>query len=78
VGHTGAAQSLYQSLFDDAFLNIQGQLAATLLGSTPANAVGKTTDILNFLNLNPLTLFRDGSGTVVRTLLHNTHVFYFV
>ena len=32
----------------------------------------------NLLSLDPLTLLRDWSRTVVRTLLYNTHVFYFV
>ena len=77
VGHTGAAQSLDQSFFNDALLDIQGQLAAALLRSTPADAVGKTADILNFLDLHPLTLFGDGSGAVISTLGHGAHMLYF-
>ena len=77
VGHAGAAQSLNQSLFNDALLHVQGQLAAALLGSTPADTVGKTADVLDFLSLYPLTLFGDGSGAVVGTLGHGAHMLYF-
>jgi hypothetical protein len=77
VGHTGAAQGFHQSFFDDTLLNVQGQLAATLLGSAPANAVGKTADIADLLDLHPLTLFGDGSRAVVSTFAYGAHVLYF-
>jgi hypothetical protein len=39
--------------------------------------VGETADILNFLDLHPLALFRDGSGAVIGTLGHGAHMLYF-
>ena len=77
VSHTGAAQGLYQSFFDDAFLDIQGQLAGTLLRCAPAHTVGETADVLNLLCLDPLALFGNGSRTVVSTLTNGAHMLYF-
>ena len=77
VGHAGAADGLHQSFLNHTLLDIQGQLAGTLLRSTPADAVGETTDILNFLDLNPLALFGNWSGAVVGTLGHGAHMLYF-
>jgi hypothetical protein len=77
VGHTGAAQGLDQSFFDDAFLNVQGQLAAALLRSAPADTVGETADIGDLLCLHPLAFFRNGSGAMVCALTDGAHVLYF-
>ena len=77
VGHAGAAQGLDQSLLDDALLNVQGQLASALLRCAPAHAVGEAADVLDALGLNPLTLFGNGSRTVVSALTHGAHVLYF-
>ena len=77
MGHAGAADGLHQSLLNDALLDVQGQLAGTLLGSTPADTVGKTADVLDLLSLDPLALFGDGSGAVVGTLGHGAHILYF-
>jgi hypothetical protein len=77
VGHTGAAQSLDQSFFDDAFLNVQGQLAAALLRSAPADTVGETADIGDLLCLHPLAFFGNGSGAMVCALTNGAHVLYF-
>ena len=77
VGHTGAAQGLDQSLLDDAFLHVQGQLAGTLLGSAPAHTVGETADVLDFLGLNPLTLFRDRRRAVIGALGNAYHFLNF-
>ena len=77
VGHTGAADGLHQRLLDDALLHVQGQFAGALLRSTPADAVGQTADILDFLGLNPLSFFRDGGRSVIRALGHRAHTLYF-
>ncbi len=77
MGHAGAADGLHQSLLDDAVLHVQGQLAGTLLGSTPANTVGQAGDVLDFLGLDPFALFGDGSGTMVRALGNGAHILHF-
>ena len=77
MGHAGAPQGLHESLFNDALLDVQRQLAGTLLGSAPAHTVGETGDILDFLGLNPLSLLGDGSGTMVRALGDRAHVLDF-
>ena len=77
VGHAGAAQGLHQSLFDDAVLDVQGQLAGALLGSAPAHAVGKAADVADFLGLDPLALLGNGSRTVICALGNGTHMLNF-
>ena len=77
VGHAGAAQGLNQSFFNDAFLHVQGQLAAALLRSAPADTVGETADIGDLLGLNPLALFGNGSGAMVSALTDGAHMLYF-
>mgnify|MGYP000570947237 CR=1 FL=1 len=62
MGHTRAADGLNEGLLDDAVLDVQAQLASTLLGSTPAHTMGVAADILNFIRLDPLALFGDGAG----------------
>ena len=77
MGHAGAADGLHQSFLNDALLDVQGQLAGTLLGSTPADTMGKAADVLDLLGLNPLALFGNGSGAMVGTLSHGAHILYF-
>ena len=77
VGHAGAAQGLDQGFFDDAVLDVEGELAGALLGCAPAHAVGETGNVLDLLGLDPFALFRDGGGAVVCALGHRTHVLYF-
>ena len=77
MGHAGAADGFHQRFFDDAVLDVQAQLARTLLRRAPAHTVGITRDVLDFLRLNPLSLFRDGRGAVVRALGDADHVFHF-
>ena len=78
MGHTRAADGLYESLFDNTFLDIQGQLACTLLRSAPADTVCQTADVLDFLSLYPLALFGNRSRTMVGAFGHTTHVLNFV
>ena len=77
VGHAGAADGLNQGLFDDAVLDVQGQLAGALLGCAPAHAVGEAGNILDLLGLNPFALFGDGSRAVICALGDRTHVLNF-
>ena len=77
MGHAGAADGLHQSFLNDALLDVQGQLAGTLLGSAPADTMGKAADVLDLLGLNPLALFGNGSGAVVGALSHGAHILYF-
>ena len=77
MGHAGAADGLHQCFLDDAVLDVECQLAGALLRSTPADAVGKTADILDFLRLHPLALFGDRRRTVVCALGNGTHMLDF-
>ena len=77
MGHTGAADGLHRSLLNDTLLNVQGQLAGALLGSAPADTVGKAADVLDLLSLDPLSLFGNGRGAMVGALSHGAHILYF-
>ena len=77
VGHAGAADGLHQSLFDDAVLDVQRQLAGALLRCTPAHTVSQTGNILNFFCLHPFCLFGNGSTTMMYALCNGTHFFNF-
>ncbi len=74
----GAADGLNEGLLDDAVLDVQGQLAGTLLRCAPAHTVRVAADVLNFIGLDPLALFGDGCGTVVCTLGNGAHVLHFL
>jgi hypothetical protein len=78
VGHTGATDGLNECLLNYALLNVKGKLTCTLLRSAPADTVGKTGNIADLSCLDPLTLFGNGSGAVVRTLGNVSHVLNFV
>jgi hypothetical protein len=78
MGHAGASDGLYQSLLDNAFLNVEGKLAGTLLRCTPAYAMRKTGNVFHSLCLYPLCFFRDGSTAVMYALCHGTHFFNFL
>ena len=75
MSHAGAADGLNQSFLDDAFLNVQGELAAALLRSTPAYTMSQAADILNLLGLYPLALFWNWSWTMVYFFCNASHVF---
>ena len=74
VGHAGAADGLNEGLLDDAVLDVQAQLAGTLLGSAPAHTMGVAADVLNFISLYPFAFFGDGGGTVLRTFCDRAHI----
>ena len=76
VGHAGAADGLHQSLFDDAVLDVQRQLAGALLRCTPAHTVGVAADVLDLIGLDPCALFGDGSRTMLRTFGDRAHILY--
>jgi hypothetical protein len=78
VSHTGAANGLNQSFLDDTVLNVQGQFARTLLGSTPAHTVGIAGNVTNLSCLYPHAFLRQRSGTVVRAILDYTHFSHFM
>ena len=78
VSHARAADGLDESFFDDTVLDVERQLASTLLGSAPANAMCQAADVLNLFCLYPLALFRNGSRTMVGAFGHTTHVLNFV
>ena len=78
MGHAGAANGLNESFLDDAVLDIQGQLAGTLLRCAPAYTMGEAADVLHVLGLDPLALLRNRSGAVVHFLCHTCHVFHFL
>ena len=65
---------LDQGFLDDAVLDVQAQLAGALLGCAPTYTVGVAADVLNFLGLDPLTLFGDGGGTVLGPFCDRAHV----
>ena len=68
MGHAGAADGLHQGFLNDAVLHVQGQLAGALLGSAPADAMGKAGDVGDLLGLDPLALLGDGGGAVISAL----------
>lgn len=57
MGHTGAADRLDERLLNNAFLDVESELAGTLLRRAPADAVRETADVLDLLRVNPLALF---------------------
>ena len=77
MGHARAADCFNKSFFNNAVFNIKRKLAGALLGSAPAHTVSETADVLDFLGLNPLALFGDGSGAVVGSLGYTAHFLYF-
>ena len=77
MGHAGAADGLHQRFLDDAVFHVQAQLARALLRRAPAHTVGVTGDVFDSLRLDPLALFRDGRGAVIRALGDADHVFHF-
>jgi hypothetical protein len=78
VGHTGTTDGFHQSFLDDAFFDVEGQFAGTLLGGAPAHTVGQTGNVGDFLGFSPLSFLRDRGGTVFRTLGHADHLLDFV
>ena len=73
VGHARTADGLDKGLLDDALLDVEAQLAGTLLRGAPAHTVGVAGDVLKLLGLYPCTLFGDRRRTVVCTLGHGAH-----
>ena len=63
MGHAGAADGFHQGLLNDAVLDVQRQLAGTLLGSAPADAVGQAADVGDLLGQ---MCIRDRSEAVIR------------
>ncbi len=61
-GHARAADHLDQGLLDDAVLDVEGQFAGALLGRAPADPVGQTGDVLDFLGLGPPAFLGMGAG----------------
>ena len=78
MGHSGAADGLNQSFLNDAVLDVQRQLAGTLLRSAPADAVCVAGDVLDISGLHPFRLFRDRSCAMVYALVYDAHVLYFL
>ena len=77
VGHSGTSEGLHQSFLDDAVLDVQGQLAGTLLRCAPAHTMCVTGNVLNLFCLHPLCFLRDRSGTVMHSLCDRAHVLDF-
>ena len=79
VGHARATDGFNERFLNYAVLNIERKFACALLRCAPADAVGKTFDVLDFLCLNPLTFFGNGGGAVfesARNALGNAnHIF---
>ena len=77
MGHTRAAEGLNEALLDDAVLDVEGELARTLLRGAPAHTVREARDVRDLLGLNPLALLGDGRGAVVCALGDGAHVLHF-
>ena len=77
VCHAGASEGLYESLLDDTVLDVEGELAAALLRSAPADTVGKTGDVLDFFCMHPFALLGDGSIGVVGAFSNAAHLLHF-
>ena len=67
--HSGASDCLYESLLDDTVLNVEGQLAAALLRSAPADTVCITGNIADLLSAYPLCFFRNRCSAVIAGLM---------
>ena len=78
MSHARASDSLDKSFLDDSVLDIKGQLAGTLLRSTPADAMCKSRDVSDFLCLYPFSLLWNRSRTMVRSFFDATHLLHFV
>ena len=78
MSHTWAAECLDESLLDDAVLDIESELAAALLRSTPADTVGEAGDVLDFLCMHPLSFLRNRGIGVVCALCYAAHMLHFV
>ena len=68
---------LDEGLLDDALLDVERQLAGTLLRGAPAHTVREAGDVGDLLGLDPLALLGDGCGAVVRALGDGAHVLHF-
>ena len=68
VGHARAADRLDEGFLDHAVLDVQRELAGSLLRRTPAHAVRVAADVLYLLCLHPLPLFGNRRRTVVAPL----------
>ena len=75
--HAGAADRLDESFLNDALLDIEGELAGTLLRCAPANTVRISGNIFHFPGLDPLRFFRNGSRAVMYALMNDAHILYF-
>ena len=78
MGHTGATDGFNQGFFDDTVFDVEGQFTGALLRSAPADAVGQTGNLGDFLHFDPFAFFGDRRRTVMRALSDRTHLFYFV
>ena len=76
--HAGAADRLDEALLDDAFFDVQRELASALLRCAPANAMRQAADVLDVLGLDPLAFFRNRGCAVVNFLRDSRHVFHFL
>jgi hypothetical protein len=77
VCHTGATDCLYESLLNDTVLHVEAQFAGTLLRCAPADTVGITRDLLDFLYCYPFALLGDRSRSMISAFTNATHVFNF-
>ena len=64
-------------LLDNAVLDVEAELAGTLLRGAPTNTVGVAGDVGDLLGLNPLALLGDGRRSVVCTLGNRAHALHF-
>ena len=77
MSHSRASEGLYESLLDDAVLNVERELAATLLRCAPADAVGKSGNVLDFFCMHPFSLLRNGGIGVVGAFGDAAHLLHF-
>jgi len=71
--HARTTDGLDQRLLDDAVLDVESELAGSLLRRTPTDAVREAVDIGNLLCLNPFALFGDGGRTMISPLRDRAH-----
>ncbi len=70
-----AAENLHQGFLDNALLDVQCQFATALMRRAAAHTMRQSGYILDFISLDPLAFFRNGSRAVFGSLGHADHVF---
>jgi hypothetical protein len=68
MGHPTTADGFHQSFVYNSVLDVQGQLAGTLMWCTAPNPVGQPADVCDLFGLHPFSFFGNRRRTVIYAL----------